>query len=110
MKKQAIFDIWKDTEEKERTLYIPPPRLRLPEHNESVNPPEEYLPTEEEIKEWNDMDKEDRPYNFLPAKYEALRKVPGYNRFIQERFERCLDLYLCPRAIKQKVYYCLNVA
>jgi ribosome biogenesis protein ERB1 len=29
--------------------------------------------------------------------------VGAYQRFIQERFERCLDLYLCPRTIKQKL-------
>jgi ribosome biogenesis protein ERB1 len=32
-----------------------------------------------------------------------LRKVPGYDAFLQERFDRCLDLYLCPRATKDKI-------
>ena len=35
---------------------------------------------------------------FQPTAYEALLKVPAYDNFIRERFERCLDLYLCPRA------------
>ena len=26
------------------------------------------------------------------------RKVPAYSNFVNERFERCLDLYLAPRA------------
>lgn len=30
-------------------------------------------------------------------------QVAGYKDFVKERFERCLDLYLCPRAIKKNV-------
>jgi hypothetical protein len=29
--------------------------------------------------------------------------VPAYAKFVQERFERCLDLYLCPRARKKRL-------
>lgn len=29
-------------------------------------------------------------------------QVPAYERFINELFERCLDLYLCPRARRKK--------
>ena len=49
------------------------------------------------------MDPEDRPSNVLSKKYDSLRKVPGYSNFIQEKFERCLDLYLCPRQRKVRV-------
>lgn len=28
-------------------------------------------------------------------------QVCGYEGFIKERFERCLDLYLCPRAFRK---------
>ena len=49
----------------------------------------------------------DEPYkrklNFLPKKHDCLRKVPMYERFINERFERCLDLYLAPRARKMRL-------
>ena len=38
----------------------PAPKPRLPTHAESYNPPEEYLPTEEEKKEWEETEKEDR--------------------------------------------------
>ena len=44
-----------------------------------------------------------RDTNFLPHRYPSLRSVPLYPRSIHERFERCLDLYLCPRARKRKV-------
>ena len=48
--------------------------------------------------------------NFLPQKYSSLRLVPAYRRFINERFDRCLDLYLCPRKPKIKVtYVCYKV-
>ncbi|CAI7768170.1 unnamed protein product, partial [Closterium sp. NIES-54] len=35
--------------------------------------------------------------------YTSLRSVPAYPRFIRERFERCLDLYLCPRVKKNRI-------
>ena len=31
-------------------------------------------------------------------------QVPAYARFINERFERCLDLYLCPRTRRKRVF------
>jgi ribosome biogenesis protein ERB1 len=39
----------------------------------------------------------------VPQKYKSLRNVPYYTNFIRERFLRCLDLYLCPRAKRMKV-------
>lgn len=29
--------------------------------------------------------------------------VPAYDRILHERFERCLDLYLCPRVRKNRI-------
>lgn len=52
---------------------------------------------------WEQQDPEDRKYPFLPRKFSSLRQVPAYGRFIHERFERCLDLYLCPRQRKMRV-------
>lgn len=72
------------------------------EHNESYNPPEEYLLTEDEKKAWELLDPKDRPFNFIPQKFDKLRKVPAYEKTVEERFERCLDLYLCPRAMVQR--------
>ena len=39
----------------------------------------------------------------MPQKFEALRKVPLYQDLVREHFERCLDLYLCPRLLRKKV-------
>ena len=45
----------------------------------------------------------DRPYNFQPQKFECLRKVPMYQDLVREHFERCLDLYMCPRLTRKKI-------
>ena len=105
----AVYDCWGDADgEAEETArsaaglaYIPPPKRALPGHAESYNPPEEYLPTPEEEKLARELDPEDRP--FLARKYASLRVVPGYAEATREAFERCLDLYLCPRAKKMRV-------
>lgn len=53
--------------------------------------------------EWRAQDPEDRKLEYLPQKYSSLRACPAYSKFIKERFERCLDLYLCPRQRKMRV-------
>jgi ribosome biogenesis protein ERB1 len=98
-----FFAIWNDEPSSSNTPPIPAPKLRLPTHSESYNPPEEYLPTEEERKEWEATDKEDRERDYLPQKYSSLRLVPAYDQFIQERFSRQLDLYLAPRIQRTKL-------
>eukprot|EP00743_Colponemidia_sp_Colp-15_P005927 GILK01006373.1.p1 GENE.GILK01006373.1~~GILK01006373.1.p1 ORF type:complete len:908 (-),score=186.22 GILK01006373.1:272-2764(-) len=107
-KPPVVWDLWNEEANDEKDMpkmpaSAPPPKPKLPGHAESYNPPDEYLPTEEEKNQWALVDPEDRPYNFIPNKYNALRKVPLYSNFIQERFERCLDLYLAPRALKKRL-------
>ena len=101
------YNLWKDDEDhslvRRLRSYIPAPKMKLPGHEESYNPPEEYLFTPEEEAEWHNQDPEDRKLNFIPRKYSSLRQVPGYSEFVQERFERCLDLYLCPRQRKMRM-------
>ncbi|EFJ09490.1 hypothetical protein SELMODRAFT_269521 [Selaginella moellendorffii] len=82
--------------------YIPAPKAKLPGHEESYNPPVEYIPSEEEINSYQLMYEEDRP-KFIPKKFDSLRHVPAYAEFIKEIFERCLDLYLCPRTRKKRL-------
>ncbi|GFH18637.1 ribosome biogenesis protein BOP1 homolog [Haematococcus lacustris] len=83
--------------------YIPPAKPKLPGHEQSYNPPAEYLPTEEEVAGYELMDPEDRP-QFVPRAYKSLREVPMYSSFIKEVFERCLDLYLCPRVRRKRLH------
>ncbi|KAI8089145.1 NUC169 domain-containing protein [Halteromyces radiatus] len=100
-----FYNLWTDDDKprEDHVMHIAAPKMKLPEHDESYNPPAEYLPDEKEIQEWNDMDAPDRPKNYLPKKYNSLRKVPAYDQFIQERFQRCLDLYLAPRVRKNRL-------
>ena len=86
---------------------LPPPihapKMKLPEHSESYNPSSEFLMNDKEKEEWKEMDEEDRPLDYIPQKFDVLRKVPAYENLIRERFNRCLDLYLCPRARRKKL-------
>ncbi|XP_011207973.2 ribosome biogenesis protein BOP1 homolog [Bactrocera dorsalis] len=81
------------------------PKRDLPGHAESYNPPPEYIFDEKERKEWLKLKDEPhkRKLHFMPQKYNSLREVPAYPRYIRERFMRCLDLYLCPRARRTKL-------
>ncbi|KAJ3379322.1 Ribosome biogenesis protein 1 [Entophlyctis sp. JEL0112] len=103
--KPKFYDIWAqaDPNAADHPMHIPAPKMALPDHKESYNPPIEYIPTEEEIEEWKSLDPDMRPQNFIPKKHANMRSVGAYDRFINERFDRCLDLYLCPRVIKKRV-------
>ncbi|CAK9295887.1 unnamed protein product [Gordionus sp. m RMFG-2023] len=106
-------DIWKNSiNENEDTMskrtinrishYIPAPKLPLPNHIESYNPPSEYLFDENEKLVWEQKEPEERKIDFIPKKYPNLRLVPAYENFLKEQYERCCDLYLCPRVKKMK--------
>lgn len=84
---------------------IPAPKPRLPGHAESYNPPPEYAFSEREITQWNRLSETpyQRKFPFVPKRFSSLRAVPAYDRFARERFVRCLDLYLCPRAKKMRL-------
>ncbi|CAG87375.2 DEHA2D16522p [Debaryomyces hansenii CBS767] len=99
------FDLWNDNESetKDHIMNLRAPKLPPPTNEESYNPPEEYLMDEEEKKKWLEMEPEDRDKNYIPQKYNSLRKVPGYQEGLRERFERCLDLYLAPRTRHNKL-------
>jgi ribosome biogenesis protein ERB1 len=103
-----LWDIWEDDtivpwRPKDAPKQIHAPKRDLPQHAESYNPPEEYLLDEDEKKAFEEMDDSEKPYNFLPQKFDSLRKVPLYQDLIREHFERCLDLYMCPRMMRKKV-------
>uniref|UniRef100_A0A182NK53 Ribosome biogenesis protein BOP1 homolog n=1 Tax=Anopheles dirus TaxID=7168 RepID=A0A182NK53_9DIPT len=85
--------------------HVVAPKRPLPGHAESYNPPPEYLFDEKELAEWNKHANEPwkRKRPFLPQKFNSLREVPAYSRFVKERFLRCLDLYLCPRSKRSRL-------
>ncbi len=100
-----FYNIWSEADEPapDHPMNMPAPKMAKPGHAESYNPPAEYLFDENEKKEWEEAEKEDRKVNFLPSKPGSLRLVPGYRNFLQERFERCLDLYLAPRMRRKRI-------
>ncbi|XP_024010891.1 ribosome biogenesis protein BOP1 homolog [Eutrema salsugineum] len=101
-----VYLLWGDdstSDQKSKHLtYIPPPKLKLPGHEESYNPSLEYIPTEEEKASYELMYEEDRP-NFIPTRFASLRSIPAYPNALKESFNRCLDLYLCPRVRKKRI-------
>uniref|UniRef100_A0A1A8NA56 Ribosome biogenesis protein BOP1 n=1 Tax=Nothobranchius rachovii TaxID=451742 RepID=A0A1A8NA56_9TELE len=104
--KGRFYDLWASEDSSilaKHRMHLPAPKIRLPGHEESYNPPPEYLFTDEEKALWEQQDPSDRKLPFIPNKYSSLRQVPAFSRFIHERFERCLDLYLCPRQRKMRV-------
>lgn len=107
-REDAPWDVWRDESlvswrPRRMPKPITAPKRDLPGHAESFNPPEEYLFDEQERKEWNEAEEEDRRLNFVPQSFDALRRVPLYENLIKEHFERCLDLYMCPRLFKKKL-------
>ncbi|KNG51308.1 ribosome biogenesis protein erb1 [Stemphylium lycopersici] len=98
------FDVWADEKPRpDNTMHIPAPKLPPPGYEASYHPPPEYLPDKAEEQAWLEADEEDQERDFLPKNYEALRKVPGYETFVKERFERSLDLYLAPRIRRNRL-------
>lgn len=98
------FDVWADEAPRpDHVMNVPAPKLLPPGYEQSYHPPPEYVPDEQERKEWEEQDEEDRDQEYMPTDYNALRKVPGYGKLIKEKFERCLDLYLAPRVRKSKL-------
>lgn len=108
-KQPKFFMLWETDSGREKMRrihdHVAAPRRALPGHAESYNPPPEYLFNEDEKRLWEKMKDEPhkRKLHFVPQKYKSLRQVPYYERYIRERFLRCLDLYLCPRAKRTKV-------
>ncbi|KXJ95770.1 NUC169 domain-domain-containing protein [Microdochium bolleyi] len=98
------YDLWADEQpQAPHIMNIPAPKLAPPGYDLSYNPPPEYLPDEEERKKWEELEPEERDKEYLPKKYDSLRKTPAYDSFVKERFERCLDLYLAPRIRKNRL-------
>ncbi|RLN68086.1 hypothetical protein BBJ29_002612 [Phytophthora kernoviae] len=105
-KKPESYQMWFDDDQAETRkgpAHVQAPKMPLPGHIESYNPPDEYMFTKEERRAWEEADPEDREANFMPRKFKSLREVRGYGGFVRERFERCLDLYLAPRVNKRKL-------
>ncbi|OWK50752.1 Ribosome biogenesis protein BOP1 [Lonchura striata] len=104
----TFYDLWAREDPNSvlgrHKMHVPAPKIPLPGHAESYNPPPEFLLSPEEQLAWEQQDPAERRPSFIPRKFRSLRAVPAYSRFIHERFERCLDLYLCPRQRRMRIY------
>ena len=80
-------------------LPVPAPKLKLPGHEESYRPPAEYCVDDE----GRPLTEPEEGQDFVPKQHDSLRRVGVYEKGVQERFERCLDLYLCPRKLKRRL-------
>jgi len=96
------YDVWQKHMEFQKRQIMRAPKERLPTNFESYNPSEEYLFSRREKEKLERTPMAERKGRIVPMKYECLRKVPQYDRFIHERFERCLDLYLLSRKTRKK--------
>lgn len=103
--KPQFYALWSsaDSERAPHAMHMPAPAPRLPDDSESYNPPEEHLLEDDERAAYLALEKSDRKRDFIPAKHSSLRTVPAYKDLVQERFERCLDLYLAPRMRKTRL-------
>ncbi|XP_031272587.1 ribosome biogenesis protein BOP1 homolog [Pistacia vera] len=103
---QRFYLLWGDdssaAEQANRLSYIPAPKPKLPGHEESYNPSLEYIPTQEEINSYQLMYDEDSP-KFIPKRFTSFRSIPAYENAVKDSFERCMDLYLCPRVRKKRI-------
>ncbi|XBW37173.1 hypothetical protein QEN19_002752 [Hanseniaspora menglaensis] len=96
------YDLWGDNQDEgiDHIMQLRAPKLPPPTNEESYNPPEEYLIPQENKDEIEEFKAKN---GFVPTKFAALRKVPGYANSVREKFERSLDLYLAPRVRKNKI-------
>lgn len=100
----GYYDIWKREDRNKMGIqdHIPAPKVHLPNVKESYNPPSEYLPNEKELANLKALALKKKSNVFIPTRHSSFRQIPSYEGFIRERFERCLDLYLCPRTVQMK--------
>ncbi|KAG9509609.1 Ribosome biogenesis protein bop1-B, partial [Fragariocoptes setiger] len=99
------YDLWhkgNDSNNRRHRGHIAVPKQGPPGHAESYNPPPEYLITSDDVKKWESMTEEERDTFFLPERFSNIRSIPFYKHTIRERFERCIELYLCPRQRKRR--------
>ncbi|KAK8050655.1 ribosome biogenesis protein erb1 [Apiospora phragmitis] len=89
---EEMYDLWANEQaQPPHVMHIPAPKVAPPGFDLSYNPPPEYLPNKDEKKKWEETDPEEREKPYLPQGYDALRKVPAYDIFVKETFERYLS-------------------
>ena len=82
-----VSDVWGGSKNdlSRKLAALPPPKLSLPTHEHSFNPPMEYQ-----------EDPKPAPKN--------LRGLENNNELLKDNFERLMSLYLAPRVKKKKIH------
>ncbi|KAL7634217.1 UNVERIFIED_CONTAM: hypothetical protein RMT77_015547 [Armadillidium vulgare] len=103
------YDIWQPRSDEEPKLmgirdHIPAPKVPLPGHGDSYNPPAEYLVTRKDERVLKGKEKGDGDlFKRFWRKFPSVREIPFYPKTIKERYNRLLDLYLAPRKRYRKI-------
>lgn len=82
---------------------IPKPNHAPPGTYESYRPPPEYLPSDKAQTKYKMLRVIDRKEHFVPKQFAALRHVPFYSHFIQDVYQRCLDVSMFPRMTRTRL-------
>ncbi|CRG95579.1 large subunit rRNA processing protein, putative [Plasmodium gallinaceum] len=92
-----IYDLWKNKiyDEFNNINEINLPNI-LPGHKYSYNPPPELM--------YNSSEKRNILKNnedaFIPQKFKNIRSIEYYKKTYFDLYQRCLDIYLCSRSLK----------
>ncbi|SBS97791.1 ribosome biogenesis protein BOP1, putative (BOP1) [Plasmodium ovale curtisi] len=96
-----LYDLWNNKIYDEYSYIndISLPNI-LPGHKFSYNPPQELLYKSSEKKKILKINKN----AFIPKNYEQISNIEYYNRTYFDLYQRCLDLYLCSRTLKNVLH------
>ena len=103
-----LYMLWSEAPDEESAKaatglsYVPASKPALPGHAHSYRPPPEFIDEEAAEGGVGGAGKEGEEGRAGGEGFDALRRVPAYPKMVNERFERCLDLYLCPRMRSRK--------
>ncbi|KJP88528.1 hypothetical protein AK88_01807 [Plasmodium fragile] len=98
---KLLYDLWKhkiyDDFKNVNEMNLP---HILPGHKYSYNPPPELMYNSAErrkiLKQNNDA--------FIPQNFEKVRNIEFYKKTYFELYQRCLDIYLCSRSVKNVLH------
>lgn len=88
---EKVYDLWQfENTDPNQIAYHPgkgfaAPKRDLPDTELSYNPPDNYVESNEDIKQ-----------------FDALRRIPKYAKLIEENYDRCVDLVMSSRFVKKK--------
>mmetsp|Transcript_28220 Transcript_28220/g.96126 ORF Transcript_28220/g.96126 Transcript_28220/m.96126 type:complete len:619 (-) Transcript_28220:5316-7172(-) len=108
LERPSAYLLWRENQSAHESVHRSPdfslpPKLFLPETVESYNAPCEYTHHAALEESLDKLPMSRTNFNLAGTQAGLLRKEPQYNSFVQDRFQRCLDLYLCPRVRKMKM-------